>query len=183
MSLKPPTLCVLAMTLWALPARSSDGTFESWDDFYRSYIQSPAQAVSTDLAPNWQEGEQVSRDFEIGDQTLRLFNPSTQSLQLNGKSLRIAMSWPKAATDPIDLAGASAFTYPGTDLLACVQATFQGLGRSGSFQDVRQLNLLFRATRPQGRARLVRVTGYGFDCRGICSRLRVNVYSLQFNTL
>jgi hypothetical protein len=167
MSSKSSTACALALTLWALPARSAERVFESWDDFYRDWARSKAQAVSTELPPQRRNGEQVSRDFEIGDQTLRLLNPTAPTLRLNGKTLRVALSWPKVTRDALDLEGASAFTYPETDLLACVHANFQGLGQSGSFQNVRQLTLVFRAATPQAKARVVRVTGYGFDCRGV----------------
>jgi hypothetical protein len=125
------------------------------------------QEVATSLQPRRKGGEQVSRDFDIGDQTLRLFNPPTRPLRLNGKSLRVDTDWPEPGEDEIDLSSALAFTYPGTDLLTCVQANFQGLGMSGRFQNVRQLTLVFRAGNPRGKARAMRVMGYGFDCRGL----------------
>lgn len=167
MSSGSSTVCLLALTLWALPTHAAHRVFESWDDFYRGYIQSTAQEVSTDLPPNWRDGEQVSRDFEIGNHTLRLLNPPARTLRLNGKTIRVAVDWPRIVKEPLDLASASAFTYPETELLACVQANFQGIGQSGSFQNVRQLNLIFRFGKEQGGMRGVRVTGYGFDCQGV----------------
>lgn len=167
MSFKSSIVWGLVLTLWSPPARSAERAFESWDDFYREFIRSNTQEVLTSLQPRRKGGEQVSRDFEFGDQMLRLFNPSTRTLRLNGKSLRVDMDWPEPGEEKIDLSGALAFTYPGTELLACVQANFQGLGMSGRFQNVRQLTLVFRAENPRGRARAMRVTGYGFDCRGV----------------
>lgn len=167
MTSRTSAACALVLTLSALPARSAERSFSSWDEFYQKYIGSNAQRVMTDVPPDWRDGEQVSRDFEIGRQKVRVFNLPRPMVYLNDKPVQTVLEWPKPLTDAVDLKGATAFTYPGTELLACVQANFQGLGLSGSFQNVFQLNLLFRAPKARNKVHLVRVSGYGFDCRGV----------------